>query len=161
MQQVPIKRRIIINDDDDWPQPSPAPAATNNDQCVAEGIVRPSAAATETVKPEAVTTSAIPAPSGSERIFRGLPALLSDSEDSSDYSDADAPGEAATTFPSARQRWALRVLGLMKEEDTPKSPNSYRALQSIQRLVATRAAADNDTVATVELQHRGIGPKTP
>jgi hypothetical protein len=155
LQQVPIKRRIIINDDDDWPQLSPVPAATNNDQCVAEGFVMPSAASKEAVKPEAVTTSAIPALSGSEKIFRGLPALLSDSEDSSDYSDADAPGDTAKTYPSARQRWALRVLGLIKEEDTPKSPNSYRALRTIQRLVATRAAVDDDTVATVELQHRG------
>jgi hypothetical protein len=54
-----------------------------------------------------------------------------------------------TDRPSAREIWALRVLGLLKEDDTFNGPRSRRVWRSIQGLVAAGAITDIDNLLEV------------
>ncbi len=153
MLQVVNKRRIVIDDDDDWPLPCPksdtdGQSATDlycREQCVAEGIVVLIDAVVEEINP-AGTTSAVPGPSSD------MPALLSDSEDDSG-SDADVddvPISAPLRRLLSRETFALRTLGLLNEADTPEGSNSRRAFELTQGWVVDRAIADTDLVDAEE-----------
>ena len=134
MQQVTNKRRIVIDDDDDWPQPCPKPVANGKnspdlfcrEQCLTEGAVVPSAAVVDAVPPCISTNSR-------------MPALISDrlSEDGS-ASEDDEP-ILKKKLPGGYV-YALRTLGLLKEEHADNGPSSRRAFRQIERWAATSAA---------------------
>ena len=113
MLQVANKRRIVIDDDDDWPLPCSksdtngqcAAALYCREQCVAEGIVGfIDAVMVGAINPVA-PISAVPGPCCSD-----MPALLSDSEDGSVADDDDEPILAPLRQPALNlQRNALNI----------------------------------------------------
>ncbi len=84
----------------------------------------------------------------------------SESDDSNVYSDSDVPVLESKFMLSPNQSWALRALGLLKEEDGSNGSNSRRELRFVQGWVAARAAADrvhNSTFTVNEVEHQQRG----
>jgi hypothetical protein len=153
--QVTKKRRIIIQDDDDDDASVTTVGAASADpaskSCMAavDNVAVLAASASNVVDGPSSSKSSMVAAASASNVIDG---------------------------PSSREIWALRVLGLLKEDDTFNGPGSRRVWRSIQELVAAGAVTDIDTwmevtaspaagqqplprqnmEGTLEFQHRGL-----
>lgn len=137
MQQPKTKRRIVIDDTDDWPLTSPQQQVAKPDQlgqCIADG---------EVVFSPAIETQAATAPVVSAPTMSDLPALMFDCDD---CSSSDDEVMMQPKMLSNRESWAMRNLKLLKDEDANNGRNSRRVFQKIQGWVIAKAAAVIDLV---------------
>jgi hypothetical protein len=160
--QVTKKRRIIIQDDDDDDASVTTVCAASADLASKSCM-----AAVDNVAVLAATASnVIDGPSSSKSSMAAVDNVAVLAASASNVIDG----------PSSREIWALRVLGLLKEDDTFNGPGSRRVWRSIQELVAAGAVTDIDTwmqvsaspaagqqplprqnmEGTLEFQHRGL-----
>jgi hypothetical protein len=138
VQQPKTKRRIVIDDTDDWPLTSPQQQVIKADQlgqCVADGAV---------VFSPAIETQAATAPVVSAPTMSDMPALMSDSDDCSSSDDEVMTQPRMLTN---RDSWAMRNLKLLKDEEANNGRNSRRVFQHIQGWVIAKAAAVIDLVS--------------
>jgi hypothetical protein len=138
VQQPKTKRRIVIDDTDDWPVTSPQQQVVKPDQlgqCIADG---------EVVFSPAIETQAATAPVVSAPTMSDIPALMSDSDDCSSSNDAVM---MQPKMLSNRESWAMRNLKLLKDDDANDGQNSRRVFQHIQGWVIAKAAAVIDLVS--------------